>query len=340
MKGYIEHIWTQNMTDEQWHDYRLSGIGASEIATIMGLNPYQASIQLFYQKIGQIEANKEENAAMFFGTELESFVAKCWEHWDPSNPTPEAMISNYRAEKKIRRCQRVNAFVRNPKYPWLFVSLDRKINKVGGQDEKALEIKTISGYAADKWESGIPPMYLMQLQTQLLVCEFKQGELAILKDGRHMDVLPFEAHEGIQQAIIERTKHFWNSVIEARRLVHLQKEETKQGNAAMVEELQNQIDRLAPEPDDSIAYENYLKERYQNPGGGTLQGEDVHFDIAKQYVSTKEKIEHLETAATGCSNKLKSILGDYDVLDFGALGKVTWKANKNGVRAFKVSLKA
>lgn len=52
-----------------------------------------------------------------------------------------------------------------------------------------LEIKTISGYNADKWEGGIPPYYIAQIQLYMLVLGYDYGQFAFLKDGRHMDVL-------------------------------------------------------------------------------------------------------------------------------------------------------
>lgn len=114
------------MSQDDWLSYRYSGIGASEVGTIMGLDDYKSSIELYYEKIGQGSRYTLENLAMFLGKEQEDFIASIWQHWDG---TVEGMIANYRAGKIVRRCQRVNAYVRNPKYPWLFVSLDRKINK-------------------------------------------------------------------------------------------------------------------------------------------------------------------------------------------------------------------
>ena len=80
-----------------------------------------------------------------------------------------------------------------------------------------LEIKTISGYEADKWEAGIPPSHVVQVQTQLMVTGWKYGELAVLKDGRFFDVFPFDKHAGVCREIANQTKSFWLRVESARK---------------------------------------------------------------------------------------------------------------------------
>lgn len=334
MRSDLIQVPTLQMTDDQWYDYRQNGIGASEVATVLGLNPYKSSIELFYEKIGQKSISREENAAMFWGTELESVIAEKWQYWDPASPDQETMIKNFRSKNIVRKCERVNRYIANPAMPHLFVSLDRRIHKQEQRGEGALEVKTISGWSSDQWEAGIPPAHIVQLQAQLMICDFNYGELAILKDGRTMEVFPFEKNETIQKTIIDKTRVFWDLVIEAKGYITQMSEEVE----GMNDHYQSQIDALAPEPDGSISYENYLKEKYKSPGGGLMKGEAVHYDIAKQYQATMGHIGQLEEAKRECSNKLKSVMGEYDVLDFDVLGKVTWKANVKGTRVFKVSV--
>ena len=73
------------------------------------------------------------------------------------------------------------------------------------------EIKTISGYNADKWEGGIPPYYIAQIQLYMLVLGYAYGQFAFLKDGRHMDVFTVEANEDIQATILNEAEIFYNS---------------------------------------------------------------------------------------------------------------------------------
>jgi putative phage-type endonuclease len=340
MKKNLIQVSTKEMTEDQWLEFRERGLGASDTGTVLGLNPYKSVVELFYEKVGLKPISREESPSMFWGTEMEALVADKWQYWDHAEPSQEAMIKNVRAEKIIRKCERVNRYISNPEFPHLFVSLDRRILIHDDRGEGALEVKTMNGYVADKWESGIPPMYLVQLQTQLLVCDFSWGEMAVLVDGRAMDVYQFEANESIQASIIEKTSTFWKSVVEARALVNLMESEKAQGNTGMAEYYMGQIDALAPDPDGSVAYEDYIKEKFKTPTQGTtLQGTQADYDTARSYDEVSDRITVLEEEKRLYSNTLKTALGDFETLDFGKNGKTTWKANVKGTRVFKVSLK-
>ena len=63
---------------QEWLKYRGSGIGSSEVATIVGLNPFETPYQLWRRKVG-IDPPVEENFAMRAGHILEPAVAKFWE---------------------------------------------------------------------------------------------------------------------------------------------------------------------------------------------------------------------------------------------------------------------
>lgn len=332
MKSSLIFNSTNEMSNTDWLSFRTRGIGASEAGAIMGLNPWKSSIELFYEKIGEGIVYKIENMAMFMGKEQESFVAKMWQYWDGSQ---EGLIANYRANKIIRKCQRVNAYVSNPAYPWLFVSLDRKINKTLTKPEGSLEIKTISGYEADKWDVGIPPSHVIQLQTQLLVCEFVWGELATLRDGRTFDSIEFENHKSIQEGIIEHTHDFWKRVVEARSLVTKRFEAQRNFNLRAVEDLTGQLQQLEPPPDNSEAYAKFLKEKYNIADPGERMGTIEQLEHAQKLKRSQAAIKELQENARIHENVLKNALREgADKLDFKADGYVSWKTDVNGSRRF------
>lgn len=333
MKSKLILVDTKTMNQEDWLKYRKRGIGASEVGTIMGLNPYKSSIELFYEKIGEELGYNIENMARFLGKEQEPLIADMWQYWGGD---VDSMIANYRAGKIVRRCQQVHAYVHNPDYPHLFVSLDRKINKHANRGEGALELKTIAGYESDKWEGGIPPSYVVQVQTQLLVCEFDYGEMAILKNGREFDVLPFERNETIIAAIIERTLEFWRRVELAREIITSRFEAQRSFNYAIVEQCNANLQAVEPEPDGSEAFNNFLKEKYRIALPGERQGTIVELEAAKAHRAAKDRIKEFEDQARLYENKLKNSIRDgCDRLDFGKeVGYVSWKTDSNGTRRF------
>jgi putative phage-type endonuclease len=333
MKSSIRLVPTRDMDRDAWLRYRLNGIGASEVGVIFGLSPYKASIQLFYEKIGEHPKFDIQSLPAFLGKNQESFIADMWEHWDG---TQEGMMHNYETENRIRRCKRVNAYAHNEKYPWLFVSLDREINQYDNRGNGALELKTIGGYEADKWESGLPPVYVLQVQTQMLVCEYSFGEIAILKDNRDFMVFPFEMVPSICDSILERTGEFWGRVLQARKILTQRFEADKNFNGRQVDELTAELQALEPSPDGSDAYNNFLKEKYQIALPGERKGSAIELEAATQHKAVQAQLKALKEAETLQTNILKNSIGQQgcDLLDFGQNGYVSWAANKNGVRTF------
>lgn len=329
MHSSLQLISTAKMTREEWLLYRKTGIGASEVGCIMGLSQYKSSIELFYEKIGEEIGYNVENINMFMGKFQESSVAELWEYWDGSE---ESMMVNYYNNNKMRRCQRVNAYVRNPLYPWLFVSLDRKINKHDNRDEGALEVKTINGYEADKWEAGIPPSHVVQVQTQCKVCMFEYGELATLKDGRRFDVVPFEINKIITDNIIESTFEFWERVERGREVVTQRFQAQRTFNMKAVEELSAEIAALEPPPDNTEAYADFIKARYGRSTEGERPGTILELEVARKEKAAKENIKELQEDARLYSNQLKNFVGSMERIDFGASGFVSWKSDVNGTR--------
>lgn len=312
----------------EWLAYIFPCIGASEISSIVGLNPYKSVIELFYEKVGLKETFNEDNAAMFWGRTLESTIADKWQFWEGSQ---ESVIQNSNSGKVVRKCRRVNFYTQNKNTPWIYVSLDRIINKYGGREEGSLECKTISGYAADMWQDKIPPMYVVQLQTQLLTYEFKYGEMAILKDGRGFEVYEFDIHPDICERLKTESKKFFD-------LVKLGIENYLLYKASGDAQYLAKIDSFSPEPDGSTAYETYLKETYNKDGGYEKLGGVVEVHLAKGYKYFDGQIKESEAKKRECANKLRDFMRDAAVIDLGNEGKVSWKADKNGNRTLRVKI--
>lgn len=313
---------TKDMSREDWLLFRKRGVGASDMGTILGLNQYKANIELFYERIGAQLDFSLENIAMFMGREQEDFMANLWEYW---GGTVESMIANFRNNEKQRRCQRVNAYVQNPKWPWIYVSLDRKINKTATRGEGALELKTIAGYEANKWEAEIPPGHIVQVQTQILTCEFEFGELATLRDGRAFDVYPFDPVKGIHEAIIEQSHDFWQRVERGRKILTQQYAAKESYNQARVDDLQGQLEELEPAPDGSEAYEKFLKKKFQFAKPGLVNGSEEDFQDARAHLALKAQKKDLEANIREKENILKRRIGEGSTLDFGKRGKITWE---------------
>jgi putative phage-type endonuclease len=313
---------------EGWLNYRDSGIGASEVGTILGLNPWKSSIELFYQKLGQIPQKMSENMAMFMGNRLESFVADMWQYWDGDEAS---VIKNFNEGNKVKNCQEVTGYIVNDDYPHLFFSPDRIITKEGAklvrrgklyleEAEGVLEIKTISGFASKQWEGGIPPSYIVQLTTYLIGLNLNYGEIAFLEDGRNLRVFPIEKQEFLVEKIIKETTEFWERVTMAK---------SDMENAHL----------YAPEPDGTESYQKFLNQKYSQSQDKTMRGNAELMIQAKSHKSLGEQIKELEEKQRYYASSLKLAMQDFEMIDFGESGKVTWKTDSRGIRTLKNQIK-
>lgn len=333
MKSHLIVSSTKDMSEADWLRFRKRGIGASETGKIMGLSEYGSSVEVFYGKIGEGLDYSIENIAMFMGKYDEDKVADLWTYWEG---TEESMIRNYRMKKRARTMRRINAYVQNPKWPWLFVSLDRIMNASTSErgEEGTLELKTINGWNADKWVAGIPPEYIIQLQTQMGVCEMTHGELAILKDGRNLEVFPFEFMPHIFENIVETTHEFWQRVEKARSILTQRYEAEKSFNMRAVEDLTAQLHEIEPEPDASRGFEQFLKDKYTIGRAGEREGTILELEAAREHKQLKEQIKTIEAGIREKENYLKNQMKEIESLTFGADGRLNWRNNKLGIRVF------
>ncbi len=194
-KNYIattKPIKIKSENHAAWLENRKGGIGSSEVATILGLNPYESKHALWLRKTGQAPA-KEETFFMKAGHYLEDAVAKFFE--DESGYT----VIKSSADEDI--------YV-HPEYEWARVSPDRTFWLSGTRnDEKGiLECKTTQ---REIDPDNIPPYWFTQIQYQLGVMGRKKGALAWLSAGRVFDYREIEFVPDYFNWIMEEAEKFY-----------------------------------------------------------------------------------------------------------------------------------
>lgn len=311
---------------EDWLDQRQRiGVGGSESAAILGLSPYSCAAQIFYQKLG-LAPGKKTSLPMIIGNEDEDKIAKLWSFYD-SNIGIDSIPVNYQNGNVIRKPIKLNRILINPKFPYLFANPDRLFYE--NKKRSVLEIKTINHWEAQKWESGVPIHYIVQIQHYMLVCDVKYAELAILESNSKIDVIPFEVSKEIQERIASSCEAFWNDVVEARKILDA-------GGMEL------DIQHLVPAPDGSAAYTEFLKDKYKE-GGSSEENQVVtatteDYENLSELLKLRQQQEDLERKLALREQRLRERIADSAVLDFGEkLGKITWKSDKNGKRTFKTN---
>jgi len=113
-------ISTKELPREDWLQIRKQGIGSSDAAAAVGLNPYKSQLELWMEKTGRDAGlpkadPQDEESPMYWGNVLEPIVA-----WHYSK----------RTKNKVRR---INAVLQHPdpELPWMLANIDREV--IGGR---------------------------------------------------------------------------------------------------------------------------------------------------------------------------------------------------------------
>lgn len=179
---------------EQWLEARKAGIGASEVATVVGLNPYETPLELWRRKVG-IDPPKEENAAMRRGHYCEDAVAQWWAH---------------ETGREVIAASAVDFLFIDKEKDFLRVSPDRTFwlpEAVRNDDNKGiLECKT-TNMVVDP--NDLPKWWFCQVQMNLGVAGYSHGSIAWLGHGFEFGYVDVEFIPSFYDMLVEAVTKFW-----------------------------------------------------------------------------------------------------------------------------------
>ena len=180
---------------EAWEKLRMQGIGGSDVAVIMGYNPWKKPYALYCEKVGLVPPEDlSENEAVEWGTKLEPIVAQKF-----SEVTG----------KKLKRC----GTVCNPDAPWQMANFDRLI--VG--EDCGLECKTANAFKKEEWEGdNVPDAYYCQCQWYCHLSGLSGWWIACLIGGQHFEYKYIPRNDAFIQDMLEKVTDFWKNHVLAK----------------------------------------------------------------------------------------------------------------------------
>lgn len=182
---------TRHLEREKWLEYRRTGIGGSDAAAVVGLNPYVTPYSLWADKTGRLP-EKEDNEAMRQGRDLEDYVAQRF------------------MEKTGKKVRRKNCMLQHDEHDFMLADIDREV--IG--EKAGLECKTTSVMNLKKFKNGdFPDQYYVQCVHYLAVTGFDRWYLAVLVLNQGFYVYEIERDEEEIAALIEAEKEFWNTYV-------------------------------------------------------------------------------------------------------------------------------
>jgi len=183
---------TLDMPKSDWLELRRKGIGGSDAAAILGLNPWKSPMDVWLEKTGEYDDDHSdrETEKMYWGNVLEDVVAKEF---------------TARTGLKVRRR---NAILSHKDRPFMIATIDRLV--VGRQ--AGLECKTAGQYAAEDWEMGLPDYYMPQVQHYMAVTGYPAWYVAVLIGGQEFKYFKVARDESYTRQLVEAETEFWHMV--------------------------------------------------------------------------------------------------------------------------------
>lgn len=182
------------ITRDEWLAIRQTGIGGSDAAAILGLNPWTSAYALWHEKTTEPRSIPETDA-MRFGNMMEPHLRRLY-----------AEVSGHEVIEDTNIYQ-------HPEHPFMLANLDGVIlDDFTGEPAAVLEIKTSANPQA--WANGVPEHYRLQVLHYLAVSGLPRGVVAVLLRGEEFRTFEVEPQDGELDLLVEAEATFWSWVRE------------------------------------------------------------------------------------------------------------------------------
>ncbi|UTW02904.1 YqaJ viral recombinase family protein [Amphritea atlantica] len=281
---------TRQMDRDTWLSIRQRGIGSSDAAAAVGLNPYKSQLELWMEKTGRLsdahapdtQTPDEDNGPLFWGTVLEPIVA---EHY---------------AKRTGHKVRRVNAVLQHTDYPWMLANLDREV--AGSTEVQILECKTAGINGAKLWRDGVPEYVQLQVMHQLAVTGQAAADVAVLVGGNELRIFRLQRDEALIERLVALEQAFWRHVEED----------------------------IAPPADASESAERALRNLYPNDDHEVVDlSEHTELcDAFEQLQTVRSVLEEAKQQEAQLKHQLQQAMGCASEAQFSA-GRITWKKSSD-----------
>lgn len=291
-------------THEEW----LSGrgvIGASDIGTIVGVNPYEDPYEFWQRKKGLLPP-KEETFAMKSGHYLEPAVASFYH-----DASGRDIINNSASE----------FVVYNTDIPFIKVSPDRYFWREGkhSNDNKGiLECKTTR---MNIDEEDLPKSWICQLQLQLGICGMKFGSLAwYLNREDAFGYKDFNFVPDFYGWLIESASKFYTDY-----LIGDEEPEPTSLKGLLLKYPKSTADKV-------LALEDLFATEPEKAEKIAL--------ACSEYKKVSDEMNEIKARKEALEEQIKMCFDDSDAISYGGLTLATWKSAKDSEKFDAKALKA
>jgi putative phage-type endonuclease len=192
--AYMEVVPQQQF--QEWQDAHRTGIGASQIAAVLGEHRFASRLRVWAEKVGRLEpADFSDNEAVQMGIELEPFVATLYQR------------------RTGRTLSQAGVLLRSIRYDWAIATPDYWMMDDLGYWSIPVQLKTTNAFRLNDWADGPPPEVWWQVQHEMLVTGAPWASIGVLVGGQRFMWADVERDEAAIARIVKEGARFWNHVI-------------------------------------------------------------------------------------------------------------------------------
>lgn len=183
---------------DEWLAARRGGLGASDMAVIMGVSPWQSAYGLWAEKTGAIELSADQIEAMEWGLALEDDILDAYS----------------RRTGRVSWCELPWTISVHPEHDWMRSTFDGW--RWDDEDQTLaipIQIKTAGVFKKKEWEDDIPLMYQVQCQSEMAVSGAAYETLAVLFGGQKLWWTDIPRNDAFIDVMIEQGRLFWDRVV-------------------------------------------------------------------------------------------------------------------------------
>jgi len=183
---------------EAWVRHRATGVGASEIAAVLGESHWESAIGVYARKVGVQTDDEAQTEAQFWGLKLEKIIAEVY------------------SERANRPCRWSGIMLRSKAHPWATATLDAETSEKHGGAWWPFDSKTATVFKTGDWSDGPPREYYLQAQQQMLVTGARKATIACLLGGQRLVWCDIERDDVEIRRIVHAGRIFWEQCVQAR----------------------------------------------------------------------------------------------------------------------------
>lgn len=171
---------------------RMTFIGGSDVAGIMGLSRWKTPLSVWAEKTGKVNTDLSNFEAAEIGAELEEYVSRKFEK---------------KTGIKLRRDSRDFT---HPEFNYMVGHIDRLVL----DGESIFEAKTCSAWKEKEWSGEeVPQEYVLQVMWYMGLAKRQRGYIAVLIGGQKFVWKEISFDASLFEKMVSAVKSFWEEFV-------------------------------------------------------------------------------------------------------------------------------